>query len=166
MSLRGVDHIDLAVSDVERSLAFYLGMLSPLGLAVEGRFPTYRETEEVVYLGFGQKHVYGGQAETRLGLRKADGGEHRYYDVGIEHLAFAVESIEEVDGAHQRCLDMGARIHCPPEEEPDLPGYYAFFVFDPDGFRIEVCHWSDEVRRQWDAGEHGDLKAGPRRASN
>ncbi len=116
------------------------GCSGPLGLDIEARFETYRETEEVVYLGFGQKFVPGAVPETRLGLRKADGGRHEYYGVGIEHLAFTVESTEEVDGAYQRCLGMNARIHCPPEEEPDLPGYYAFFVFDPDGFRIEVCY--------------------------
>ncbi|MFN8159809.1 MAG: VOC family protein [Solirubrobacterales bacterium] len=154
MAVRGIDHIDLAVTDVERSLAFYLGMLGPLGLKVEGRFESYRGTEEIVYLGFGLPHLHGSQPETRLGLRKADGGEHRYYEVGIEHLAFTVDSIEEVDEAYRRCLDMGARIGSPPEEEPDLPGYYAFFVFDPDGFRIEVDYWSPEVREQWDAGEH------------
>jgi catechol 2,3-dioxygenase-like lactoylglutathione lyase family enzyme len=158
MSVRGVDHLDLAVSDVERSLAFYLGMLGPLGLAVEARFDTYRGSEEVVYLGFGQEHVPGAQPETRLGLRKADGGEHTYYGVGVEHLAFGVEGREEVDEAYQRCLGMDARIHCPPEEEWDLPGYYAFFVFDPDGIRIEVCHHPDQVRKQWDAGEHLEVK--------
>ena len=152
MPVRGVDHIDLAVTDVDRSLAFYLGMLGPLGLAIEGRFPSYRKTEEIVYLGFGHRHVHGTQPETRLGLRKADGGEHRYFEVGVEHLAFTVDSRQEVDDAYQRCLDMGARIHCPPEEEWDLPGYYAFFVFDPDGIRIEVDHWAPEVREQWDAG--------------
>ena len=50
LAIRGIDHVDLAVSDVDRSLAFYLGMLGPLGLAVEGRFRTYRGTEDVVYL--------------------------------------------------------------------------------------------------------------------
>lgn len=40
MGIRGVDHIDLAVTDVDRSLASYLGMPGPLGLAIEGRFPT------------------------------------------------------------------------------------------------------------------------------
>jgi catechol 2,3-dioxygenase-like lactoylglutathione lyase family enzyme len=97
MAVRGVDHIDLAVSDVEASLAFYLGLLEPLGLRVEARFKTYRGTEDVFYLGFGHKHVHGTQAETRLGLRQADGGEHRYYHVGIEHLAFAVENRGEVE---------------------------------------------------------------------
>jgi len=53
---------------------------------------------------------------------------------------------------------MDARIHCPPEEEPDLPGYYAFFVFDPDGIRVEVDHWSGEVRQQWDDGLHLEVE--------
>ena len=126
MAARGVDHIDLAVSDVEASLAFYLGLLGPLGLEVEARFKTYRGTEDVLYLGFGYDHVHGGQAETRLGLRQADGGKHRYYDVGIEHLAFAVLSHREVDDAYERCVAMGARVHFPPEQESDMEGYYAF----------------------------------------
>ena len=153
MAVRGVDHIDLAVSDVEASLAFYLGLLGPLGLKVEGRFKTYRGTEDVCYLGFGQNHVQGAQAETRLGLRQADGGEHRYYDVGVEHLAFAVEDRREVDDAYQRCVSMGARVHFPPEEEHDMEGYYAFFAFDPDGIRVEVCSWTDQAREWWDATE-------------
>src|SRR3954451_11369654 len=84
-------HIDLAVSDVERSLAFYLGLLGPFGMREAGRFPTYRGTEEVVYLGFGDQY---------LGLRPADAGEYRYYGVGMEHLAFYVEKREDVDTAH------------------------------------------------------------------
>jgi catechol 2,3-dioxygenase-like lactoylglutathione lyase family enzyme len=106
MAVRGVDHIDLAVSDVEASLAFYLGLLGPVGLKVEARFKTYRGTEDVFYLGFGQNHVRGAQAETRLGLRQADDGEHRYYEVGVEHLAFAVENRGEVDDAYHRCVSM------------------------------------------------------------
>jgi catechol 2,3-dioxygenase-like lactoylglutathione lyase family enzyme len=78
--------------------------------------------------------------------------------VGIEHFAFTVDSRSEVDDAYQRCLDMGARIHCPPEEEPDLPGYYAFFVFDPDGIRVEVDHWADQVRQEWDEGQHLEVE--------
>jgi catechol 2,3-dioxygenase-like lactoylglutathione lyase family enzyme len=157
MPIRGLDHIDLAVSDVDRSLAFYLGMLGPVGLSVEARFESYRGTEEIVYLGFGLTHVQGTQPETRLGLRKADGGEHRHYEVGIEHLAFTVDSRSEVDDAYQRCLEMGAHVLNPPEEEWDLPGYYAFFVRDPDGIRVEVDHWTDELRREWDKGKHREV---------
>jgi glyoxylase I family protein len=76
-----------------------------------------------------------------LGLRPADGGAHSYYDVGIEHLAFEVDSRDEVDAAHERCVAEGVRIHHPPEEDRDVAGYYALFVFDPDGMRIEVFSW-------------------------
>jgi len=129
MPARGIHHIDLTVGDVERSLEFYFAVLGPVGLREEARFPSYRGTEEVVYLTFGDEW---------FGLRPADGGEHRYYHVGVEHIAFQVDTRDEVESAYQRCLDMGANIHFPPEEDKDVEGYYAFFVFDPDGIRIEV----------------------------
>jgi catechol 2,3-dioxygenase-like lactoylglutathione lyase family enzyme len=129
MPARGIQHVDLAIRDIERSLAFYFTVLGPLGLEEDIRVPSYRGTEEVVYLRFGEQN---------LGLRPADGGEHRYYDVGIEHLAFEVDSRAEVDDAYRRCLQLGARIHYPPEEDSDLEDYYAFFAFDPDGIRVEV----------------------------
>jgi glyoxylase I family protein len=126
---RAIQHVDLCVSDVGRSLAFYLELLGPLGLEEDIRFPSYRGTEEIVYLRFGEQD---------LGLRPADGGEHSYYGVGIEHMAFEVETREEVDAAYARCLATRARIHFPPEEDSDIADYYAFFVFDPDGMRVEV----------------------------
>lgn len=126
MPARGIHHVDLAVRDVARSLAFYLTVLGPLGLREESRDRSYRGTEEVVYLRYGDQ---------LLGLRPADGGEHRYYEVGIEHLAFYVDSRDEVDAAYQRCLDIGARIHFPPEGDRDK---YELFIFDPDGIRVEV----------------------------
>jgi catechol 2,3-dioxygenase-like lactoylglutathione lyase family enzyme len=125
-------HVDLAVADVQRSLDFYRDLLGPLGWAERERYQTYRGTEEVVYLACGEQY---------FGIRPADGGEHRYYDVGIEHLAVLVDTREEVDSAHERCLELGARIHFPPQEDRDEPGYWAMFAFDPDGFRIEVFHW-------------------------
>jgi catechol 2,3-dioxygenase-like lactoylglutathione lyase family enzyme len=131
MPARGIHHVDLAVADVERSLAFYLNLLGPLGWVEERRYPTYRGTEEVVSL------VRRGTLDG-VGLRPAVGGAHRYYDVGIEHFAFEVDRREEVDEAHARCLASGANVHFPPEEDRDDAGYYAFFVFDPDGIRVEV----------------------------
>jgi glyoxylase I family protein len=138
MPARGIQHIDLAVTDVDRSLGFYTELLGPLGLAEEERYPTYRGTEEVVYVSVGDEW---------LGLRPADGPAHRYYGTGIEHLAFEVDTRDEVDAAHER-----DRVHHPPEEDRDIPGYYAFFVFDPDDFRIEVFtpgpEWSARIHRE------------------
>ena len=124
-----IQHVDLCVSDVERSRAFYLEVLGPLGLEEDVLFRSYRGTEEIVYLRFGEQN---------LGLRPADGDAHEYYGVGLEHLAFEVERREQVDEAYERSVALGAEIHFPPEEDADLDDYYAFFVFDPDGLRIEV----------------------------
>ena len=126
---RGIQHVDLCVGDVERSLAFYFELLGPLGLEEDIRVQSYRGSEEVVYLKFGEQN---------LGLRPADGGEHRYYDVGVEHIAFEVDTREEVDAAFARARALGAEIHFPPEEDDDLDDYYALFVFDPDRIRVEV----------------------------
>lgn len=134
MPARDIHHLDLAVTDVERSVAFYYAVLGPLGLTEWGRIPSYRGTEEVVYLRFGTQMI---------GLRPADGGEHRYYDVGIEHLAFRVDHQNEVDEAYERCVSTGAKIHYAPEPDRNLEGYYAFFAFDPDGIRIEVFSWDE-----------------------
>jgi catechol 2,3-dioxygenase-like lactoylglutathione lyase family enzyme len=129
MPAPAIQHVDLCVSDVERSLAFYLEVLGPLGLAQDILFRSYRGTEDIVYLRFGEQN---------LGLRPADGGHHEYYGVGLEHLAFEAQRREQVDEAYERCAALGAQIHFPPEEDEDLEDYYAFFAFDPDGLRIEV----------------------------
>lgn len=133
MPLRGLQHVDLAVADVERSLAFYCAILEPLGLRERFRVPTYRGTEDVVYLECG---VQG------FGLRPADGGGFRHYDVGLEHIAFEVDSRVEVDEAYERCLSAAGEIQSPPAQHyVDDEDYYAFFAFDPDGIRMEVFCW-------------------------
>ena len=139
MPISGIHHVDLAVGDLERSLVFYKAVFGPLGATEAFRYPTYRGSEEVVYLRLGRQY---------LGLRQADGGEHRYYEVGMEHLAVFVDSRDEVDQTYERCLKLGAEIHFPPQEDRDEPGYWAVFFFDPDGFRIEVGTWpSDPTER-------------------
>ncbi len=128
----GIHHLDIAVADPARSIAFYLDLLGPLGWRETIRYSTYRGSEDVVYLGPGMP---------AFGIRQADGGAHEYYHVGVEHFAFEVDERSEVEEAHDRCVARGATIHFPPEDDRDEPGYYAFFVFDPDGFRVEVFCW-------------------------
>ena len=62
---------------------------------------------------------------------------------GVNKQALAYLSVTGamVDAAHERCVADGARIHFSPEEDRDVDGYYAFFVFDPDGMRIKVFAW-------------------------
>ena len=97
-------------------------------------FPSYRGTEEVLSTSAGADSAAAGcgQADPRPSTATDE--------VGIEHLrAFYVDTREEVDAAYQACLDIGAEIHYPPEEDRDIEGYYEMFVFDPDGMRVEVA---------------------------
>jgi catechol 2,3-dioxygenase-like lactoylglutathione lyase family enzyme len=71
---RGIPHLDLAVAEVQRSLDFYRMLLEPLGLTEYDRTPSYRGTEEVVYLHFGRS-FFGvrpaGRGALRVRRRKA-----------------------------------------------------------------------------------------------
>ena len=75
---------------------FYLEVLGPLGL--EEDLPSYRRTEEIVYLRFGEQN---------LGLRPPT-GRAEYYG-SASSTAFEVAT-EQVDLA-ERCLALGAEIH-------------------------------------------------------
>ena len=58
MPARGLQHVDLCVRDVRRSLACYMDVLGPLGLEEDIRVPSYRGSEEVVYLRFGEQNFW------------------------------------------------------------------------------------------------------------
>ena len=69
-----IHHIDLAVSDVERSVAFYLGLLGPFGLREAGRFPTYRGTEAWRAYFEQMDKVWEDWSVENVGLRDAGDG--------------------------------------------------------------------------------------------
>ena len=64
-------------------------------------------------------------------------------------------SPRQVDEAHERCVGPRRRVHFPARGRRDLEDYYAFFVFDPDGLRIEVF-WAPPPARAA-AGREGAL---------
>ena len=62
------------------------------------------------------------------------------YAPGLHHLAFALESREEVDAVHVAAAAAGGEILHAPRLWPQYhPEYYATFFLDPDGFRLEVA---------------------------
>jgi len=55
------------------------------------------------------------------------------------HLAFTASDRAAVDAFHAAALRHGGADNGPPGLRPHYgPGYYAAFVIDPDGYRIEA----------------------------
>jgi glyoxylase I family protein len=135
MSVRPIDHLDLVVTDLERSLAFYNGLLEPLGfvrnIEIEGE-----RGERVVYIG--------GSGGASVSLREAQSDAHPIpydrYAVGIHHLCFGAASRELVDERAAWLRERGAEIESGPAEYGYTPGYYAVFFYDPDGIKLEIMH--------------------------
>jgi len=129
-------HVDLVVSDLERSLAFYAGLLEPLGWT-RVREIVGEAGERVVY-----RSVPG--SFTALGLREKRSDAHGVpfdrYAVGLHHLCFDVVSREVVDERAAWLHDQGAEVESGPREYDYTAGYYAVFLFDPDGIKLELLH--------------------------
>ena len=126
-----IDHVDLVVSDLDRSLAFYRGLLEPLGWTretpIEGE-----QGERVVYLGLeGTKQAIG------LRAARTDGAFDRYR-AGLHHLCLEVGTRETVDERCAWARYNGAEIESEPQEWPYSPTYYAGFLRDPDGIKLEL----------------------------
>jgi catechol 2,3-dioxygenase-like lactoylglutathione lyase family enzyme len=134
--VEAIDHLDLVVTDLERGLAFYRGLLEPLGYTRQSEIVGERG-ERVVYLG---REPRGGS----LSLRAAQSGAHETpydrYAVGIHHICFAAQSRELVDQIAGSVPSLGGTIESEPAEYDYTPGYYAVFLHDPDGLKLEVLH--------------------------
>jgi catechol 2,3-dioxygenase-like lactoylglutathione lyase family enzyme len=131
-----IDHLDLVVSDLGRSLDFYRGLLSPFGYVRESEIVGERG-ERVVYVGRA-----GGYGSVSLRERQSELQSPPYdrYALGLHHLAFAAASRAVVDERAAWLSQQGATIESGPEEYDYSPGYYAVFFYDPDGLKLEVVH--------------------------
>ncbi len=125
-----LDHIGFAVSDFERSKAFYLKALAPLGFGLVKEV-TLKDSGGENYAGFGAR----GKPEFWIGGRGPA-------IAGRLHIAFAARDRAAVHEFYEAALSAGAKDNGPPGLRPEYhPNYYGAFVLDPDGHNIEaVCH--------------------------
>lgn len=127
-----IDHLTIVVSDYERSKAFYLAALAPLG------YVTVMElrAEQLPGLPVPKTIGLGAGGKPDLWLRPSS------TPVTPTHVALRADSRAVVDAFHAAALAAGGRDHGAPGLRPHYhPGYYGAFVLDPDGYNLEaVCH--------------------------
>jgi catechol 2,3-dioxygenase-like lactoylglutathione lyase family enzyme len=118
-----IDHISIGVSDLERSARFYEATLAPLGLA---RLVTRPGT-----VGFGKRYP-----AFWINLRS---GMLPVVPESGSHVCLRARSEGDVDAFHAAALGAGGSSDGAPGLRPhDRVRYYAAFVRDPDGNRIEA----------------------------
>jgi catechol 2,3-dioxygenase-like lactoylglutathione lyase family enzyme len=123
-----IDHVSVGVRDLDRAARFYESALAPLGLS---RLVTRPAT-----VGFGKSYP-----EFWINLR-ADMALQR--DGGV-HICLRAKSTGEVDAFHSAALDAGGSSDGAPGLRPhDRVRYYAAFIVDPDGNRIEAVTFPNE----------------------
>lgn len=141
MTVIGLDHVYLTVSDFPRSEAFYDGVMEQLG---------FRKGTKAIG---GDPHAHYFNPVLQVSIRPARSeSEHDPYAPGLHHLCLQLSNTAEVDTAAERLRDLGIPATEPrlyPEYDPD---YYATFFEDPDGLRLELVARRparDEIAERW-----------------
>jgi catechol 2,3-dioxygenase-like lactoylglutathione lyase family enzyme len=118
-----IDHLSIGVRDVARAKRFYDAVLAPLGYkclsASEGSLG-YGDAAAALWVNAAERPV---PADERSGL----------------HVCFKAPTRRGVDAFHAAALAAGGKDNGRPGLRTDYgESYYAAFVVDPDGYRIEA----------------------------
>jgi catechol 2,3-dioxygenase-like lactoylglutathione lyase family enzyme len=124
-----IDHVSVGVADLDRAARFYEATLAALGLA---RLVTRPKT-----VGFGKSYPEF-WVNLRPGMAKVTPGS------GV-HICLRAKTAAAVDAFHAAALAAGGTSESPPALRPhDRVKYYAAFVVDPDGNRIEAVTFPND----------------------
>ena len=119
-----IDHVSLAVRDLRAAEAFYTALLAPLGLAKMREWPD-------AAIGYGKKYP-------EFWINRRAEMDCVGNDSGV-HICLRAPNTPAVDAFHAAALKAGGTSDGTPGLRPHYyAGYYAAFVRDPDGNRIEA----------------------------
>jgi catechol 2,3-dioxygenase-like lactoylglutathione lyase family enzyme len=118
-----INHVSIGVHDVARSKKFYDAALKPLGYR--------RLSDGETSLGYGDKAVV-------LWVQKAERPVPADMASGL-HFCFDAPSRKSVAEFHKAAMAAGGKDNGPAGLRADYgDNYYAGFVVDPDGYRLEA----------------------------
>jgi catechol 2,3-dioxygenase-like lactoylglutathione lyase family enzyme len=118
-----IDHISIGVSDLERAMRFYDSVLGTIGYA---KLDVRPKT-----VGFGKRY-------SEFWLNHRPGMPAMPHENG-SHVCLRAPTPQAVDAFHAAALAAGGTSDGAPGERPQHgEGYYAAFIRDLDGHRIEA----------------------------
>jgi catechol 2,3-dioxygenase-like lactoylglutathione lyase family enzyme len=119
-----IDHVSIAVRDLRKAESFYAALLAPLGMAKLRDWPD-------AAVGFGKKYP-------EFWINRRAAMERVAPDSGV-HICLRAGDAAAVDAFHAAALAGGGTSDGAPGLRPEYHGrYYAAFIRDPDGNRIEA----------------------------
>lgn len=122
------DHLGITVQDVPTASARF----NPVFGAV-GYVRAYDADDHAYWRKDGEPEI--------LFYPAREPGTHVHGRVGWQHLAFAVDSRDDVDRVHAIALDAGWHEVRAPKEYPRFTArYYAGFLEEENGIRVEIMH--------------------------
>jgi len=118
-----IDHVSIGVGDISKSKHFYDSVLIPLGYKCL--------SESADSLGYGSDTVAFWICKTERPVPADDKS-------GL-HFCFRAPTGKGIDGFHAAALAAGGRDNGKPGVRAEYGAdYYAAFVIDPNGYRIEA----------------------------
>lgn len=117
---RGLTHIHLMVRDLQRSLSFYKAVFG---------------MEETFWAGDGLVFLNTPGANDMIALHQSGPDEPTGTSAGILHFGFQLDDKADLDRAIDEVVAAGGALKKRGEFTPGLPFAY---VFDPDGYEIEL----------------------------
>jgi catechol 2,3-dioxygenase-like lactoylglutathione lyase family enzyme len=119
-----IDHVSIAVRDLQKAESFYVAILAPLGMSKLREWPD-------AAVGFGKTYP-------EFWINKRSAMARVAEDSGV-HICLRAADSAAVDAFHDEALKAGGASDGAPGLRPHYYAkYYAAFVRDPDGNRIEA----------------------------
>jgi len=122
-----LDHFSISVRDLQRCARFYDAVMSALGVK-----KVYQREDA---LGYGERNRAYDHGHSYFSVYQSDAAnvDRR------RHWCFRAQSAEQVRAFHAAGLAAGGRDAGAPGLRPDYhPAYYAAFLEDPEGNRVEA----------------------------
>ncbi|QHZ47542.1 hypothetical protein M654_015195 [Bacillus sp. NSP9.1] len=128
-----IHHIELYVSNLDRSKRFWGWFLQELG------YEAYQRWEGGISWKKERAYIVLVQAEERF----IEAGYHRRR-VGLNHLAFQADSKAQVDDMTEQLMERGYRLLY-EDRHPFAggDGHYALYAEDPDRIKVELVAPAD-----------------------